>query len=61
MWNKLILSLEWLICRKFQVSCLFIIIIIRVSHKVRKTRHQYPEFGPKPDEIIKKKPAKKVH
>ncbi len=31
---------------------------IRVSRKVRKTRHQNPEFGPKPGEI-KKKPVKK--
>jgi hypothetical protein len=30
----------------------------RVFRKVRKTRHQYPEFGPKPGEIFKK-PAKK--
>jgi hypothetical protein len=27
---------------------------IRVFREVRKTRHQYPEFGPKPGEIQKK-------
>jgi hypothetical protein len=26
---------------------------------VRKTQHQNPEFGPKHDEILKKKPAQK--
>jgi hypothetical protein len=26
----------------------------RVFHKVRKTQHQNPEFGPKPGEIPKK-------
>jgi hypothetical protein len=31
----------------------------RVFRKVRKTQHQYPEFGPKSGEIEKKKPAKK--
>ncbi len=31
-----------------------------VFRKVRKTRHRYPEFGPKPGEI-KKKTSKKVH
>jgi len=31
---------------------------IRVFRKVRKTRHQNPEFGPKPGEI-QKKPAEK--
>jgi hypothetical protein len=25
----------------------------RVFHKIRKTQHQYPEFGPEPGEIIK--------
>jgi hypothetical protein len=30
---------------------------IRVFRKVRTTQHQYPEFGPKPAEILKK-PAK---
>jgi len=29
----------------------------RVFHTVRTTQHQYPEFGPKPGEILKK-PAK---
>ncbi len=32
--------------------CLF--LYIRVFRKVRKTRHQCPEFGPKPGEIHKK-------
>jgi hypothetical protein len=28
-------------------------------YKVRKTQHQNPEFGPKHDERLEKKPAKK--
>jgi hypothetical protein len=27
--------------------------------KVRKTQHQNPEFGPKPADILKKRPANK--
>jgi hypothetical protein len=34
--------------------------LLEFSVKVRKTPHQYPEFGPKPAEIIKKT-RKKVH
>jgi len=33
---------------------------LEFSVKARKTPHQYPEFGPKPAEIIKKT-RKKVH
>ncbi len=33
-------------------------VFSKVFHKVRKTRHQYPEIGPKPGEI-KEKPPKK--
>jgi hypothetical protein len=29
------------------------LVLTRVFHKVRKTRHQYLEFGPKPGEIQK--------
>jgi hypothetical protein len=45
---------------QFNNDLTIFLLDIRVLHKVRKTRHQIPEFGPKPGEIPKeKKPAKK--